>query len=187
VVVSTRGASKNDIRTCSSTMYRSAGQGDGLRIELTLNSAWAWAAQNSCAQSSRRIAYTAANIEEAQRMVRWWAVAARLSVAGAIILCCIALAEAQRTPACASLVAGRVPAEVAEVIAEQLRVPLSRVRAESRLVQDLGADELAEVEVVMALDQRFGIRIEDGTARAAGNVRGFTEAVTTLLNRTCGR
>ena len=82
-------------------------------------------------------------------------VAARLGAGGMIVLCGLAPAEAQRTPACASLSAGRVPAEVVEVVAETLRLPPSRVGPESRLAQDLGADELAEVEVAMAIEKRF--------------------------------
>ena len=113
-------------------------------------------------------------------------VAARLGAGGMIALCGLAPAEAQRTPpACASLSAGRVPAEVVAVVAETLRLPPSRVGPESRLAQDLGADELAEVEVAMAIEKRFGVFI--ATARVAPNVRGLAEVVAAMLGRQCGR
>ena len=112
-------------------------------------------------------------------------VAARLGAGGMIVLCGLAPAEAQRTPACASLSAGRVPAEGVEVVAETLRVPPARVGPDSRLAQDLGADELAEVEVAMGIEKRFGVFID--TARVAPNVRGLAEVVTALLSRRCGR
>src|SRR4051794_23581463 len=56
-------------------------------------------------------------------------------------------ADAQGSPACASLPTGRISAEVAGIVAEQLRLPPARVQPGSRLAEDLGADELSQLEV----------------------------------------
>jgi acyl carrier protein len=96
-------------------------------------------------------------------------------------------AGAQGPPACASLSTGRTPAEVAGIVAEQLRLPPARVQPGSRLAEDLGADELSQLEVVMRLEERFGIRIDHRTERLARNIRGLAEQVSTLLGRRCGR
>jgi acyl carrier protein len=96
-------------------------------------------------------------------------------------------AGAQAPPACADLSAGRVPAEVGRIVAQQLRLPPERVRPEARLAEDLRADELSQVEMVMALEERFGIRIDHRTERPAPDVRGLVEQVSRLLGRRCGR
>ncbi len=95
-------------------------------------------------------------------------------------------AGAQGSPACSSLSGGRVSTEVVEVVAEELRMPPIRVRPETRLAEDLGADELGQLEVVMGLERRFGIRIDERVERPARDVRGLVEQVTVLLRRRCG-
>jgi acyl carrier protein len=107
--------------------------------------------------------------------------------AGVIALCAVAAARAQDPPPdCAILPAGRIPAEVAEIVARELRVPPSRVRPESRLA-DLGADELGGLEVVMGLERRFGVRIDTRSVRVPPDVRGLGELAAALLARRCGR
>ena len=54
--------------------------------------------------------------------------------------------------------------KVAEIIAEQLGVEASEVTPEASFVDDLGADSLDTVELVMALEEEFGIEIPDEDA-----------------------
>jgi len=54
--------------------------------------------------------------------------------------------------------------EVKEVVVEQLSVDAGEVKEESRFVEDLGADSLDVVELVMALEEKFGIEIPDEDA-----------------------
>lgn len=51
-----------------------------------------------------------------------------------------------------------------EVIAEKLVVEVSEVVPGAKLAEDLGADSLDKVELIMALEQRYGIRIPDADA-----------------------
>jgi acyl carrier protein len=53
---------------------------------------------------------------------------------------------------------------VKEIIAEQLGVKKEEIKAESSFIDDLGADSLDTVEVVMALEEEFGIEIPDEDA-----------------------
>ena len=51
-----------------------------------------------------------------------------------------------------------------KIIAEQLGVEEDEVTSEASFVEDLGADSLDTVELVMALEEEFGIEIPDEDA-----------------------
>ena len=57
-----------------------------------------------------------------------------------------------------------VQEKVKSIIAEQLGVKPEEVTPEASFVDDLGADSLDTVELVMALEEEFGIEIPDEDA-----------------------
>ena len=57
-----------------------------------------------------------------------------------------------------------VQEKITEIIVEQLGVKAEEVTAEASFVDDLGADSLDTVELVMALEEEFGIEIPDEDA-----------------------
>ncbi|HDN86528.1 MAG: acyl carrier protein [Candidatus Omnitrophota bacterium] len=59
---------------------------------------------------------------------------------------------------------------VKEIIAEQLGVKKEEIKPESSFVDDLGADSLDTVEIVMALEEEFGIEIPDEDAEKMATV-----------------
>jgi acyl carrier protein len=63
-----------------------------------------------------------------------------------------------------------VEARVKEIIVEQLGVDPEQVTLEASFVDDLGADSLDTVELVMALEEEFGIEIPDDEAEKIGTV-----------------
>ena len=54
--------------------------------------------------------------------------------------------------------------DVKEVVVEQLSVSADEVKEDSKFVEDLGADSLDVVELVMALEEKFDIEIPDDEA-----------------------
>ena len=54
--------------------------------------------------------------------------------------------------------------KVAEIVAEQLGVDESSITLESSIIDDLGADSLDIVELIMAFEQEFEVEIPDETA-----------------------
>lgn len=54
--------------------------------------------------------------------------------------------------------------KITEIIVEQLGVKAEEVTPEASFVDDLGADSLDTVELVMALEEEFGIEIPDEDA-----------------------
>lgn len=54
--------------------------------------------------------------------------------------------------------------EVKEVVVEQLNVNPEEVKEEAKFIEDLGADSLDVVELVMALEEKFGCEIPDEEA-----------------------
>ncbi len=57
-----------------------------------------------------------------------------------------------------------VEQKVNKIIVEQLGVEESQVLPEAKFIEDLGADSLDTVELVMALEEEFGLEIPDEEA-----------------------
>ena len=60
--------------------------------------------------------------------------------------------------------------KVTQIIAEQLTVDEKEVKPEASFTDDLGADSLDIVELVMAFEEEFGIEIPDEDAEKIGKV-----------------
>jgi acyl carrier protein len=60
--------------------------------------------------------------------------------------------------------ANNIEAKVKQIIVDQLGVDAGEVTAEASFVEDLGADSLDTVELVMAFEEEFDIEIPDEEA-----------------------
>ena len=70
-----------------------------------------------------------------------------------------------------------VVAKVKKIISEQLGVPEADVKPEASFVNDLGADSLDTVELVMALEEEFGVEIPDEDAEKIATVQNAIDYV----------
>lgn len=77
-----------------------------------------------------------------------------------------------------------VAEKIKSIIASQLGVNENEIKTESSFVEDLGADSLDTVELVMALEEEFGIEIPDEDAEKMTTVG---EAVKYIESKTSGK
>ncbi len=67
--------------------------------------------------------------------------------------------------------------KVKKIVVDQLSVEAEQVKAEASFANDLGADSLDTVELVMALEEEFGIEIPDEAAEKIATVQAAVEYI----------
>lgn len=75
-----------------------------------------------------------------------------------------------------------IDSKVREVICEQLGLKPEDVTPEADLIQNLGVDSLDSVELVMALEEEFGIEVLDEDAEKLKKVSDITQYIHKKLN-----
>ncbi|NBV24468.1 MAG: acyl carrier protein [Proteobacteria bacterium] len=68
--------------------------------------------------------------------------------------------------------------KVKDIIVEQLGVTADQVVPDAKFIEDLGADSLDTVELIMALEEEFGIEVPDEEAEklvSVGDVNRYIE------------
>ena len=63
-----------------------------------------------------------------------------------------------------------IESKVKDIIVEQLGVSADQVKPEAKFIEDLGADSLDTVELVMAFEEEFGIEVPDEDAEKLQSV-----------------
>ncbi|HOG17520.1 MAG: Acyl carrier protein [Syntrophaceae bacterium PtaU1.Bin231] len=69
--------------------------------------------------------------------------------------------------------------KVISIIMEQLEVTKEECRPEAAFIEDLGADSLDLVELIMEMEENFGLQISDeelGKIRTIGDVIAFLKS-----------
>lgn len=77
--------------------------------------------------------------------------------------------------------AQEIEPRVKEIIVEQLSVDPEQVTLQASFVNDLGADSLDTVELVMALEEEFDLEIPDEEAEKIGTVGQAVEYIKTKM------
>ena len=71
-----------------------------------------------------------------------------------------------------------VSQRVIEIIVEQLKVSPEEVTLEASFIDDLGADSLDLVELIMAMEEEFGLEISDEDAEKIQTVQDAVSYIT---------
>jgi acyl carrier protein len=74
----------------------------------------------------------------------------------------------------------KIEDKVKKMIAEKLNVDISDVVPEASLIDDLGADSLAIVELIMTMEEEFDIEVPDEDAEKLTTVK---EAVAYIIEK----
>jgi len=69
-------------------------------------------------------------------------------------------------------------ARVKKVVIEKLEVEEGQVKEEANFTNDLGADSLDQVELIMALEEEFNIEVSDEAAEELDTVGKVVEHIT---------
>ena len=64
-----------------------------------------------------------------------------------------------------------IPKKVRNIVAEHLGIELDKVVDNASFIDDLGADSLDTVELVMAFEEEFGVEIPDDAAETITTVK----------------
>jgi len=75
-----------------------------------------------------------------------------------------------------------VQAKLKEIVAEQLGVETSKVTDDASFANDLGADSLDVVEMVMKIEEEFGVELTDERAEEVQNLSDAVRVVSELLD-----
>ena len=70
--------------------------------------------------------------------------------------------------------------DVRDVVVEQLSVSPDQVKVDSKIIEDLGADSLDVVELVMALEEKFGIEIPDSESEKLVSIKDVVDYIENL-------
>ena len=70
-----------------------------------------------------------------------------------------------------------IEANVKQIVVEHLGIEESKVTPEAKFIDDLGADSLDTVELVMAFEEKFNIEIPDDAAETIQTVKNAIDFI----------
>lgn len=79
------------------------------------------------------------------------------------------------------MTSAEIEKKVREIIVQQLNVSEDEVKLEASFIEDLGADSLDTVELVMAFEEQFGLEIPDEDAEKIRTVKDAVDYIAAKL------
>lgn len=69
---------------------------------------------------------------------------------------------------------------IKELIVEELNIPADQVKLESKISEDLGADSIDAIELIMEVEEEFDIEIDDDAAMGIKTINDLVEVINKL-------
>lgn len=69
--------------------------------------------------------------------------------------------------------------QIKDIIAKQLRTEADKISSDTNIMEDLGADSLDVVELLMAIEENFGVTVPDEDVpkmKTPGDIVAYVEA-----------
>ncbi len=77
-------------------------------------------------------------------------------------------------------------AVVRDIVADTLAIPLEQVTPRANIIDDLGADSLDVVEMVIRAEERWRIKVPDRDLSTIETAQGFADLLDCLMAETAG-
>lgn len=69
---------------------------------------------------------------------------------------------------------------IKELIVEELNIPADQVKLESKISEDLGADSIDAIELIMEVEEEFDIEIDDDAAMGIKTISDLVDVINKL-------
>jgi acyl carrier protein len=79
-----------------------------------------------------------------------------------------------------------IESRVKDILAQKLGIDEKELPRESSLIKDLGIDSLDYIELIMAIEEEFHIKISDDSAESIYSIKDIVFYVNSLLNKEKG-
>lgn len=76
-----------------------------------------------------------------------------------------------------NLMSDNIESQVKDIIVEQLGVEPQKVTLEAKFIEDLGADSLDIVELIMAFEEKFSIEVPEDAAEGLKSVQDVIDFI----------
>lgn len=72
--------------------------------------------------------------------------------------------------------------KVRQMLANQLNIEVDKIKDDSKIIEDLGADSLDTIEMLMSLEEEFGISVPDEKAEELKTVADIAKFIDEAKN-----
>ena len=72
--------------------------------------------------------------------------------------------------------------KVRQMLANQLNIEVDKIKDDSKIIEDLGADSLDTIEMLMSLEEEFGITVPDEKAEELKTVADIANFIDEVKN-----
>lgn len=76
----------------------------------------------------------------------------------------------------------KLKSTIVKIIAKELSIPKRSIKGEASIQEDLGADSLDVINIVMAIESKFNIEIDEDALSEFNTVDDIVKKLSTVIN-----